>query len=226
MYSSISCCDKPTYVLATLLRTLCPTYSIYSSSSERATCTSMSSTAHNGTERVIGTAVVVVVVAASMELPIRCQRCYNAYGMYHVEYLQQQLLRSYLSTQLRCGPSHVSVFRFKLSNGLAPTSVCRAGVEITNKRELTGEALHELTRTEAQGKACQGVVKLFLLGFLGLVVCYSGLLCRRMSIVESRVVGRNEQGWRASARPNNRTRRSTIWWTTANAENGPGRQSN
>ena len=53
-----------------------------------------------------------VVVAAVMELHMSCQRCYNTYGMYHVQYLQQQLLRSHLCTQLRCGPSHVSVFRF------------------------------------------------------------------------------------------------------------------
>ena len=41
-------------------------------------------------------------------------RCYNTYGMYHVRYPQQQLLRSHLCTQLRCGPSPVSVFRFPL----------------------------------------------------------------------------------------------------------------
>ena len=40
MYSS-SRCDEAMHVLSTLLRTVCPTYSIYSSSSERATYTSM-----------------------------------------------------------------------------------------------------------------------------------------------------------------------------------------
>ena len=75
---------------------------------------------HRMTARVICTAAVVVVVAeaAVMELRMSCQRCHNAYGMYHVQYLQQQLLRSHLFTQLRCGPSHVSVFRFPLTNGL------------------------------------------------------------------------------------------------------------
>ena len=58
-----------------------------------------------------------VVVAAVMELRMSCQRCYNTYGTYHVQYLQQQLPRSYRSTQLRCGPSHVSVFRYPLING-------------------------------------------------------------------------------------------------------------
>ena len=49
-----------------------------------------------------------------MELCMSCQRCYYTYGISHVQYLQQQPLRSYLSTQLRCGPSHVFVFRFPL----------------------------------------------------------------------------------------------------------------
>ena len=47
-----------------------------------------------------------------------CQRCFNTYGVHHVQNLQQQLLRSYLYMQLRCGPSHVSVFRFPLINEL------------------------------------------------------------------------------------------------------------
>ena len=76
------------------------------SSSERATYTSMS-TAQNGAEHLICT------VAAVMELRMSCQRCYNTYGMHNVQFLQQQLLRSYLSTQLRCGPSHVSFFVFR-----------------------------------------------------------------------------------------------------------------
>ena len=84
-------CDGVTHVLPTLLRTVSPTYSIYSSSSERATHTSMWSTAQNGTERVT-CKTGAVVAAAVIELRMSCQRCYNTCGMYHVQYLQLLLL--------------------------------------------------------------------------------------------------------------------------------------